>query len=265
VKSLSVLVTARSSSVGASRPAAAQCGRDSPGPGAARPGCARRGDNCAGRCCAPTSLCCSPRGRAAKLASLASRAPLGQSPRVGSTKRAARADPEAALLGGADIAPPGAARPRGGRARRVPSALGCRRPRGQRLRCADRRRPRLLRPPQRYRQRRGSPAAGVPVRRREAQECRPAREARIVLLTRGDCPSGAREASVASFAAGPALRASQGTPAKRGQAPARRRLATRAFARADPCRVAASRPQAARAFASAVTTHRRTRNAHWSQ
>ena len=57
------------------------------------------------------------------------------------------------------------------------------------------------------------------VRRREAQECRPAREARFVPLTRGDCPSGARDASVASFAAGPALRASQGTPAKRGQAP----------------------------------------------
>ena len=245
MKSLPVSVTARSSSVCASRPAAAQSGRVAPGSGAAGPGCARRGDNYAGRCCAPTSLRCSPRGRAAKLAALASRAPLGQSPRVRSTKRASRADPEVALLGGADIALPGAARPRGARARRDPSGLGCRRPRGQRLRCADRRRPRSLPPPQRCRQRRGSPAAGVPVRGREAQECRPARAARFVPLTRGDCPSGAREASVASFAAGPALRASQGTPAKRGQAPARRRLATRAFACADPCRVAALRPQAA--------------------
>jgi hypothetical protein len=57
------------------------------------------------------------------------------------------------------------------------------------------------------------------VRSREAQERRPAREARFVHHSRGDCPSGARAASVASFAAGPALRASQGTPAKRGQAP----------------------------------------------
>jgi hypothetical protein len=71
----------------------------------------------------------------------------------------------------------------------------------------------------------GAPQGPGPLRRarlvrsREAQEGRPAREARFVPLTRGDCPSGAREASVASFAAGPTLRASQGTPAKRGQAP----------------------------------------------
>jgi len=63
--------------------------------------CAGRG----GRCFAPTTLRCSPRGRAAKLAALAARAPLGHSPRVRSTKRAARADPGAALLGAADIAP----------------------------------------------------------------------------------------------------------------------------------------------------------------
>ena len=52
------------------------------------------------------------------------------------------------------------------------------------------------------------------------------------LLTRRDCPSAARAASVASFAARPALRASQGTPAQRGPAPARRRRAARTVARA---------------------------------
>ena len=70
------------------------------------------------------------------------------------------------------------------------------------------------------------------VRSREAQQCRPARAARVVLLTRGDCPSAAGAARAASFAARPALRASQGTPAQRGPAPARRRRAAHAFARA---------------------------------
>src|SRR5690606_38669896 len=177
---------------------------------------------------------------------LATRAPLEQSPRVRSTKRASRADPEAALLGAADIAaarralpPPSApwpsaspSAPHGRPLRLAPArcriALGKRRWRS----CAGGKR--ALRTPllclQRCgprggaacAQRPGPFAAGGPVRSREAQRCRPAREARFVLLTRRDCPSGAREASVASFAAGPAPRASQGTPAKRGQAPARR-------------------------------------------
>jgi hypothetical protein len=233
VKSLPVSVTARSSSVCASRPAAAQSGRVAPGSGAAGPGCARRGDNYAGRCCAPTSLRCSPRGRAAKLAALASRAALGQSPRVRGTKRASRADPEAALLGAADIASPGVARPRGPQCRSAPAR--CRRPLGQRRWCRDARRGSSPREPRRCLQRRGDrrspecvpPASGAAVRSREAQHCRPAREARFVHHSRRDCSSGARAASVASFAAGPAVRASQGTPAKRGQAPARRKRAVR--------------------------------------
>jgi len=65
----------------------------------------------------------------------------------------------------------------------------------------------------------GRPPPARRVRSREAQQCRPARAARFVPLTRRDCPSAARAASVASFAAGPAPRASQGTPAQRGQAP----------------------------------------------
>jgi len=153
--------------------------------------CAGRG----GRCCAPTALCCSPRGRAAKLAALASRAPLGQSPRVRSTKRAARADPGAALLGAADIAPARPAPPpQGVRRRLAPRPF---RPRGARpgdalarchlplwkpRRCSVWRRGRSLRALQRYRRRRGPLAAGAPVRSREAQRCRPAREARFVCL-----------------------------------------------------------------------------------
>ena len=92
--------------------------------------------------------------------------------------------------------------------------------------------------PQRCRQRCGPSAAGAPVRSRGAQRCRPARAARLVLLTRRDCPSAARAASVASFAARPAPRAPQGTPAQRGPAPARPRRAARAFARAIISKVA---------------------------
>jgi hypothetical protein len=197
-----------------------------PGRGAVRGACVPRGDDDGGRCSAPTSLRGSPRGRAAKLAALATRAPLKQSPRVRSTKRASRADPEAALLGAANIAPRHArpahcAAPRPAAECRSCNVDGVRtedgavalehddgdcegagqgrgRGSGQRPACLPRARL---------------------VRSREAQERRPARAARFVLLTRGDCPSGARAASVASFAAGPALRASQGTPAKRGQAP----------------------------------------------
>jgi len=235
-------------------------------------GPARRGAHCGGRCCAPTALRGSPRGRAAKLAALATRAPLEQSPRVRSTKRASRADPGAALLGAADIAaarrappPPSPLRPgepHGRPLRLTPArcriALGKRRWRS----CAGVER--SLRTPLLCLQRcgprgaqRGWPAraqgprpcgAGMPVRSREAQSCRPARAARFVLPTRRECPSGARAASVASFAAGPARRASQGTPAKRGQAPASRRRRAGAPGRAPASPV--GRPLA-RAFARA--------------
>ena len=135
-------------------------------------------------------------------------------------------------------------------ARRTPSARGparCRLPRARRMRCPHRSRGSPSRAPQRFRQRCGPPAAGAPVRSREAQQCRPAREARFVPLTRRDCSSGASAARVASFAAGPALRASQGTPAKRGQAPARRRRAGHAFARAS----------------ISCARYRKSRNARW--
>ncbi len=69
---------------------------------------ARRRNGCGGRRYAPTSLRCSTRGRAAKLTARASLAPFEQSPRVRWTKRAARADPESALLGAAEVAPPSA-------------------------------------------------------------------------------------------------------------------------------------------------------------
>jgi len=179
-----------------------------PGRGAVRGACVPRGDDDGGRCSAPTSLRGSPRGRAAKLAALATRAPLKQSPRVRSTKRASRADPEAALLGAANIAPRHArpahcAAPRPAAECRSCNVDGVRtedgavalehddgdcegagqgrgRGSGQRPACLPRARL---------------------VRSREAQERRPAREARFVPLTRGDCLSGARAASVASFAA----------------------------------------------------------------
>jgi len=231
-------------------------GPGAPGRGAAGVGGATRGNGCGGRCCAPTALRGSLRGRAAKLATLAARAPLGQSPRVRGTKRAARADPEAALLGAADIAACGAAHARRappGRTRPGQAPARGRLPRKQRWGSPDRRRQSSSRAPQRFEQRRGLPVAGVPVRSREAQHCRPAREARFVPLTRRDCLSAAREARVASFAAGPAVRASQGTPAKRGQAPARRRRAGRAFARPDAC---PRRPLA--------PPHRESSNVPWS-
>ncbi len=197
-----------------------------PGGGVTRAGWALRGDDDGGRCFAPTPLRCSPRGRAAKLAALATRAPLKQSPRVRGTKRASRAAPEAALLGATDIAPQ---RPPRARHAAPRPAADCRSGNVDGARGAD-----------------GGVAfqrhdggcegagdglceAGRPaqasvrrarlVRSREAQERRPARAARFVHHSRGDCLSGARAASAASFAAGPALRASQGTPAKRGQAP----------------------------------------------
>jgi hypothetical protein len=52
-------------------------------------------------------------------------------------------------------------------------------------------------------------------------------------LTHGGCSSAVSEANVASSAVGPRARASQGTPAKQGQAAARRRPPAHAFARAE--------------------------------
>ena len=65
----------------ASRQAVAGRGAPAGGPGGRRGapcGQAGRGDDDGGRCFAPTALRCSPRGRAAQLAALASRAPLKQ-------------------------------------------------------------------------------------------------------------------------------------------------------------------------------------------
>ena len=61
------------------------------------------------------------------------------------------------------------------------------------------------------------------VRSREAQERRPAREARIVRLTRGDCLSGARAASVASFAAQAGVPSIAGHPREAGASTRRTR------------------------------------------
>src|SRR5882724_9024740 len=67
-----------------------------------------RGSCCGGRRRAPTPLWCSPRGRAAKLASFASLSTLEQSRRVRSrSARCARADRAAALLAAPEIAPTG--------------------------------------------------------------------------------------------------------------------------------------------------------------
>ena len=107
------------------------------GRGTAQGGPALRGDDDGGRCFAPTALRCSPRGRAAKLAALASRAPLRQSPRVRSTRRASRADPEAALLGAADTARPGPTHGRPRRSRRT--AAPCRMPLWMRGWCSKKR------------------------------------------------------------------------------------------------------------------------------
>jgi len=144
--------------VGASRQAAAL--RRRWGRRAQRPCQAGRGDGCGGRCCAPTSLRCSSRGRAAKLAALASRAPLGQSPRVRSTKRASRADPETALLGTAEIAPARLARPLGAWPPTAPQR--CRLPLWKRGRSTRRRRPCSSPEPSHRQQRRRLPAAGAP-------------------------------------------------------------------------------------------------------
>ena len=129
------------------------------GRGAAQGGPALRGDDDGGRCFAPTALRCSPRGRAAKLAALAARAPLKQSPRVRSTKRASRADPEAALLGAADIAPK-----RRAPLRRAPPSRCL--PLSKRRWRPSGRRTLFSRTPRRFLQRRGQwgelPAAGAP-------------------------------------------------------------------------------------------------------
>jgi hypothetical protein len=129
------------------------------GRGAAQGGPALRGDDDGGRCFAPTALRCSPRGRAAKLAALATRAPLRQSPRVRSTKRASRADPEAALLGAADIAPK-----RRAPLRRAPPSRCL--PLSMRRWRSSAKRARFSRTPRRFLQRRGRrcapPAPGAP-------------------------------------------------------------------------------------------------------
>ena len=225
-----------------------------------------------GRCCAPTALALLASGRAAKLAARAAPAPLDNR-RESRPTRAARADPETALLGAADIAPPSQRLPLGQRQRcserkpgRRPLPGLCQEPAWlQRSGCRRR-------TPQRCLQGCGPPAAGAPVRSREAQPCRPARAARFVLLTRRDCPSAARAASVASFAARPARRASQGTPAQRGPAPARPRRAARTLARTDrgthrPKQAPARRQRAVRALACAnapdVGRHS-SRNPRWS-
>ncbi len=72
---------------------------------------ARCGSHRGGRRYAPTALRSSPRGRAAELAARAALAALGQPPRVRVTKRASRADPEAAVLGAAEVAAPSEACP----------------------------------------------------------------------------------------------------------------------------------------------------------
>jgi hypothetical protein len=53
-------------------------------------------------------------------------------------------------------------------------------------------------------------------------------------LTHGTCSSAAGAARGASCAVGPRIRASQGTPAQRGQATKRHRPSAPAFARANP-------------------------------
>ena len=165
---------------------------------------------------------------AAKLATLASRAPLGQSPRVRETKRASRADPEAALLGAADIAPP---RP-GPRAWRPPMPPGADRPANaarrhpplwQRHGCPSGGRDPCARIPPRCRQRRGPSAVGAPCAQPRSAAAPAARAARIVQHSRGDCPSGARAASVASFAAPAGAASIAGHPREAGASTRRAR------------------------------------------
>ena len=197
---------------------------------------ARPGSVCAGtppgrwrqrsvRCTDSPALLASGSG-AAKLAALAARAPLGQSPRVGNTKRAARADPEAALLGAAEIAlvgcprrrcPAGPPERRGCARRAQPDAAGRRSGCVSGVRIEDEGFPRE------HRNGIGKGAGRAPrarlVRSREVQQHRrrAQRASSIILaaIVRAELAQRAQRVSPRQ----PVLRASQGTPAKRGQAP----------------------------------------------
>jgi len=165
---------------------------------------------------------------AAKLAALAARAPLEQSPRVRSTMRASRADPEAALLGAAEVAP--IARPHATRWARPAHRIGPRRRARPALRpaadccpsevCVRNENGALA---DEHHDGAGKGAGRAPrarlVRSREAQQHRRrAQRAPSVILAaivRAELAQRAQRVSPRQ----PVLRASQGTPAKRGQAP----------------------------------------------
>ncbi len=141
-----------------------------------------------------------------------------RAPQVRSTKRASRADPEAALLGAADIGAPKAAPPARASRPMPHSPLGpgpprCRVPLSQPQWCPERRRGRCPQTPQRLLQRRGPPAVSVPVRSREAQQHRRrAQRASSIILAatvRAELAQRAQRVSPRQ----PVLRASQGTPA----------------------------------------------------
>ncbi len=129
-----------------------------------------------------------------------------RAPQVRSTKRASRAAPEAALLGAADTGPLGATPsaalpcPRPGAPLRT-APPRCHLPRWRRRWCLQRRRRRSSHEPPLRLQRRRPAAAGAPCAQPRSAAAPAARAARIVHHSRGDCPSGARAASAASFAA----------------------------------------------------------------
>jgi len=144
-------------------------------------------------------------GPAAKLATLAARAALEQSRRVRSTKRASRAGRHCCASRLRTGTPAAGGPHRGRRLWRQRGGARVRRPR----RRVEHHRRRF-----RGRRRRSgavwAEAPGGRARPAGAMSAAPssaasgsAREARFVLLTRGDCSSGAREASAASFAARP--------------------------------------------------------------
>jgi len=152
-----------------------------------------------------------------------------RAPQVRSTKRASRADPGATLLGAADIAAPRLGHravrcPRPPETRRPPArpAAECRcgnvggaRIEDGAVACEQQRRYRQRRGRGRG-QRRGPSAAGVPCAQPRSAAAPAARAARIVHHSRGDCPSAARVASVASFAAPAGAASIAGNPREAG-------------------------------------------------
>jgi len=199
---------------------------------------AGRGDGFGGRCFAPTSLCCSSRGRAAQLTSLAALASFRQCAASQMLRSALRAPTPGLRCSAPQTSPrPAHGASRSARPCGVTGPAGtCRSGNVSGVR-AEKRRGAMgvcLCAPQRSWQRCGRCAAGAPCAQPRSAAAPAARAARAVHHSRGDCPSGARASERSEFRrASRCCEHRRAPPRSGGKHPARPRRTVRAIARAD--------------------------------